>query len=61
MVASTSSGIVNKLALIVKMEKTKLKKRGITNILLGWTLLFSFICISREIGIRIWPEHIENK
>ena len=61
MVALTSLGFIDKLALLVKMEKTRFKKKGLFSTILGYSLLFSLIYVSREVGLRVWPENIENK
>ena len=47
--------------MIRKIETKKFEKNGPANTLLGLILLVGIVWTAREIGIRIWPENIENK
>ena len=61
MTVDLSKGILNRVGLIFKMERKKYQRKGLVASLAGFAILFSLIFISREIGIRLWPEHIEDK
>ena len=50
-----------RLAMIFKIEKRKYERKGLISTIVGFSLLFSIIYIAREIGVRVWPEHVEDK
>ena len=58
MAVQLASTFTEKLALIYKVEKRKYQRKGLTCTLVGFFLLFLIIFVSREIGVRMWPDHV---
>ena len=61
MAVKLASTFTEKLVLIYKVEKRKYQRKGLTCTLIGFFLLFLIIYGSREIGLRMWPHHVEDK
>ena len=47
--------------MIPKIEKRKYERKGLVSTIAGFSILFSIIFLVREIAIKIWPDHIEDK
>ena len=53
--------IIEKIKLIGRVEKRKMEKKGLISNIVGYLLLFTMIYVSREVGVRVWPEYVEDK
>ena len=61
MAGEAQLSLLKRLSMIPDIERKRYQLKGLVNTVLGFALLFGSICISREIGVKLWPEDIEDK
>jgi sterol desaturase/sphingolipid hydroxylase (fatty acid hydroxylase superfamily) len=51
----------NRLSLIPSIERERYRRKGLVNTIVGFFLFFGLLFLVKEWGMRIWPEHVEDK